>query len=88
MSSYPEYRGRTSSDENYPYPPTKYNDPLPPMNAPVVVKLTEDRQAINRTPSPTPSEVEALKTGALSWKAFRSWKFWFRKEWTGAFPLL
>jgi len=82
MSSYPEYRGRTSSDENYPYPPTKYNDPLPPMNAPVVVKLTEDRQAINRTPSPTPSEVEALKTGALSWKAFRSWKFWFRKEWT------
>ena len=36
---------------------------------------------LSRTPSPTPSEVQELETGAVNWKRLSTTKFWFRKEW-------
>ncbi|KAF5367937.1 hypothetical protein D9758_004472 [Tetrapyrgos nigripes] len=39
------------------------------------------RSSMTRTPSPTPSELLALTTGAIDWKSLRSRQFWVRKEW-------
>ena len=36
---------------------------------------------LSRTPSPTPSELKALATGAVNWKGLLSPKHWFKKEW-------
>ncbi|KAJ2923115.1 hypothetical protein H1R20_g13977, partial [Candolleomyces eurysporus] len=36
---------------------------------------------MGRTPSPTPSELKELQTGAIDWAGLRSWRFWFRREW-------
>lgn len=36
---------------------------------------------ISRTPSPTPSEVKELKSGAFDWPRLMKWRFWIRKEW-------
>lgn len=50
------------------------------------------RQAVardlSRTPSPTPSELKELKTGAIDWKALMNWRFWVRKEWICTLLLL
>jgi hypothetical protein len=84
MSSYPAYRGPTGHDHDYPYPPSaKYSNPsLNPLNPMASSKIADDHREISRTPSPTPSELEALKTGALDWKTLSNWRFWIRKEWT------
>jgi len=34
-----------------------------------------------RTPSPTPSEVEALSGSIIDFQKLRNWRFWARKEW-------
>ncbi|KAF7290616.1 hypothetical protein MIND_01301800 [Mycena indigotica] len=34
-----------------------------------------------RTPSPTPSEAKALRSGLFDWKTLLSWRFWIRREW-------
>ncbi|TEB08865.1 hypothetical protein FA13DRAFT_1587221, partial [Coprinellus micaceus] len=34
-----------------------------------------------RTPSPTPSELKELQSGAINWEAMRKWRFWIRREW-------
>ncbi|KAI0327078.1 hypothetical protein GY45DRAFT_1257786 [Cubamyces sp. BRFM 1775] len=40
------------------------------------------RAAINRTPSPTPSEAKELaKTSIFDWEAILKWSYWLRKEW-------
>ncbi|KAF9524227.1 hypothetical protein CPB83DRAFT_861653 [Crepidotus variabilis] len=41
----------------------------------------ERAREISRTPSPTPSELKELKTGAIDWKAFAKPSFWIRKDW-------
>lgn len=38
-----------------------------------------------RTPSPTPSELKEMKTGAIDWKLISTWRFWLRREWLCAF---
>jgi hypothetical protein len=40
-----------------------------------------------RTPSPTPSELKELRTGAIDWAGLRSWRFWFRREWLCEFQV-
>ncbi|KAF8630557.1 hypothetical protein AX17_005369 [Amanita inopinata Kibby_2008] len=42
-------------------------------------KTTDDTRL--RTPSPTPSEAQALKSGTLDWKTLSNWRFWIRKQW-------
>ena len=55
---------------------SKSNELVPELNNDVIVR------AVNRTPSPTPSEDAALKrSGVINWKAMRRWRFWFRREW-------
>ncbi|KAF5344267.1 hypothetical protein D9758_012317 [Tetrapyrgos nigripes] len=49
--------------------------------------LTPNRRSMARTPSPTPSEEIALTTGAIDWKAMKSWRFWIRWEWRWYYPL-
>ncbi len=44
-------------------------------------KPTEDSRYLTRTPSPTPSELREMNTGAIDWKTVTSREFWFRKEW-------
>jgi uncharacterized membrane protein YdjX (TVP38/TMEM64 family) len=43
-------------------------------------KAREDLR-LSRTPSPTPSEMKELETGAVNWRSLSTRKFWFRKEW-------
>jgi uncharacterized membrane protein YdjX (TVP38/TMEM64 family) len=45
----------------------------------------DDDMRYSRTPSPTPSELEALKSGALDWKTLSHWRFWIRKDWIRTF---
>jgi hypothetical protein len=60
----------------FPYPPNSAAyDPASPYHA------KEQTRATGRTPSPTPSEAAALKTGVLDWKTMANWRFWFRREW-------
>ncbi|TBU52452.1 hypothetical protein BD310DRAFT_1043046 [Dichomitus squalens] len=40
-----------------------------------------DVRAINRTPSPTPSEAEELSKGILDWDRLLKWRYWVRREW-------
>jgi hypothetical protein len=56
--------------------PSPYDD-----NISTITKLEGDRSYADRTPSPTPSEVEALKTGAFDWKSLTNWRFWIRRDW-------
>lgn len=62
-----EYPEEPISHTDYPPPPSIPNSSNPVIHV--------------RTPSPTPSEAKELQHGAINWKAMRSWKFWFRKEW-------
>ncbi|KAM5544031.1 hypothetical protein V8D89_002217 [Ganoderma adspersum] len=41
-----------------------------------------DVRAINRTPSPTPSEAKELEKGVFDWDRMLKWRYWIRKEWT------
>ncbi|PIL26646.1 hypothetical protein GSI_11271 [Ganoderma sinense ZZ0214-1] len=41
----------------------------------------DDARAINRTPSPTPSEAKELQKGVFDWERMLSWRYWIRKEW-------
>ena len=43
-----------------------------------------DVRAINRTPSPTPSEAKELEKGVFDWDRMLKWRYWIRKEWTCA----
>ena len=44
-----------------------------------------DVRAINRTPSPTPSEAKELaKTSVFDWEAMMKWSYRFRREWACA----
>ena len=40
-----------------------------------------DVRAVNRTPSPTPSEAEELRKGVLDWDRLLKWRYWVRREW-------
>ncbi|KAI8995701.1 snare associated Golgi protein-domain-containing protein [Trametes punicea] len=41
-----------------------------------------DLRAVNRTPSPTPSEAKELsKTSVFDWESILKWSYWLRKEW-------
>ncbi|KIM44279.1 hypothetical protein M413DRAFT_443299 [Hebeloma cylindrosporum] len=64
------------------YPPQQ-NVLYPAMNSTssLETKVAEDPRQISRTPSPTPSELKELKTGAIDWKTLRTKSFWFRREW-------
>jgi hypothetical protein len=44
-------------------------------------KPNEDSRYLTRTPSPTPSELREMNTGAIDWKTVTSREFWIRKEW-------
>ncbi|KAF9560438.1 hypothetical protein CPC08DRAFT_690092 [Agrocybe pediades] len=48
----------------------------------------DDVRGLSRTPSPTPSELKELKTGAIDWKTLASRKFWIRREWLWYYVLL
>lgn len=100
-SPYQVYGHLPNTSSTSPYPPnTKYDassaslerdssDGTPfshpgPKGGPVTV----DMRPTNRTPSPTPSELKELnKKGLLDWQAMKSWKFWFRREWTCTFAV-
>lgn len=61
---------------SFPYPPnSSAYDPPSPYNT------KEPTRATGRTPSPTPSEDKALKSGVLDWKGMAKWSFWIRREW-------
>lgn len=64
------------------YPP---QDAMYALNPPtrLEAEVADDARQLSRTPSPTPSEVRALKfrLGTVDWKAMASRKFWFRREW-------
>ena len=48
-------------------------------------RIGVDVRAINRTPSPTPSEAKELaKKGVFDWEAMMKWRYWFRKDWACA----
>ena len=58
--------------------PPKWADHSPSGN----VRPGVDVRAINRTPSPTPSEAKELaKTSVFDWEAMMKWKYWFRRDW-------
>jgi hypothetical protein len=40
---------------------------------------------VARTPSPTPSELKEMSSGAIDFKAMLNWRFWIRREWISAF---
>ncbi|TFK38388.1 hypothetical protein BDQ12DRAFT_110733 [Crucibulum laeve] len=54
----------------------------------VNLKNVEEARMTGRTPSPTPSELKEMKTGAVDWKGMMNWKFWFRREWLWYYVLL
>lgn len=63
------------------YPPPQ--DAMYALNSSTRLEIANDAHQLIRTPSPTPSELRALKfeLGAVDWKAMASRKFWFRREW-------
>ncbi|RPD69744.1 hypothetical protein L226DRAFT_548049 [Lentinus tigrinus ALCF2SS1-7] len=41
-----------------------------------------DVRAVNRTPSPTPSEAKELaKNSVFDWEAMLKWRYWIRRDW-------
>lgn len=79
--------GQHSFDAPSLYPPQQ-NILYPAMNSTSTLetKLGEDPRQISRTPSPTPSELKELKTGAIDWETLKRKSFWFRREWLCAYP--
>jgi len=71
------------------YPP-EMNDMYPTVNSTSTLetKVGEDHRQISRTPSPTPSELKELKTGAIDWKTLKNWRFWIRREWLWYYVIL
>ena len=70
---YPPGASRISLDDDSHTSPFKFK-----KGGDVAVNM----RAINRTPSPTPSEAEELtKTSLFDWKAMSNWRYWIRKEW-------
>ena len=65
------------------YPPSQ--DAMYALNPStrVEAEITDDARQVSRTPSPTPSEMRALKFrfDTVDWKTMASRKFWFRREW-------
>ncbi|KAJ3510802.1 hypothetical protein NLJ89_g4469 [Agrocybe chaxingu] len=57
-------------------------------NSMVEGKMGEEARQITRTPSPTPSELKELQTGAIDWKTLRTKNFWFRREWLWYYVIL
>ncbi|KAF8510029.1 hypothetical protein JB92DRAFT_464148 [Gautieria morchelliformis] len=64
------------SPHAYPAQPDRYPPAPEPLN-----------RYTGRTPSPTPSEVEALTSNILNVKRYLNWRFWARKEWIGWYIL-
>jgi hypothetical protein len=65
-------------------PPQESQDAMYALNSSTRLEIADDaRQQLLRTPSPTPSEMRALKfrLGEVDWKTMASRKFWLRKEW-------
>jgi hypothetical protein len=63
------------------YPPPQ--DAMYALNSPTRLEITDDARQLLRTPSPTPSEMMALKfrLSMVDWETITSRKFWFRREW-------
>ena len=65
------------------YPPPQ--DAMYALTSPtrLEAEVVDGARQLSRTPSPTPSEMRALKfrLSAVDWKAITSRKFWFRREW-------
>ena len=56
----------------------------PPGPGPGVPKarVAVDVRAVNRTPSPTPSEAKELaKNSVFDWDAMLKWRYWIRRDW-------
>ena len=53
------------------------SDEYPPAGSEPVTRYT------GRTPSPTPSEVDALTSSFLNIRRYMNWRFWARKDWIG-----
>ncbi|KAJ7629500.1 Fungalysin metallopeptidase-domain-containing protein [Mycena polygramma] len=84
---YPAYRPSTAGTFNA-YPPNGPFNPSSVSSFNSVARNHDDARIISRTPSPTPSEAQALSEGLFSWKQLSNWRFWIRKEWTSAWPLV
>ena len=60
-------------------------DAMYALNSPtrLEAEVADDARRLSRTPSPTPSEMRALKfrLDTIDWKKMASKKFWFRREW-------
>ncbi|KAF5378929.1 hypothetical protein D9757_008744 [Collybiopsis confluens] len=86
-SSYAAYDQPTHSQQywnsNGDYPPSKsFNAPIDGRpNSHLSANIQLDRPGMNRTPSPTPSELRELSTTAIDFKAMMNWRYWFRREW-------
>ncbi|KAJ3782364.1 hypothetical protein GGU11DRAFT_748191 [Lentinula aff. detonsa] len=63
---------------NYPKPSSALDATGPPLSTNVHL---DPRAGLNRTPSPTPSEMKELQSGAIDFKAMMNWRFWIRREW-------
>lgn len=64
-----------------PYQSIYKSSPSPNSSSNDYHSKTIDPHASSRTPSPTPSEVEELKKGAVDWRSMLNWRFWVRREW-------
>ncbi|KAG8984191.1 Tlg2-vesicle protein [Tulasnella sp. JGI-2019a] len=70
---YPSYNTEVESSSTYPPMPTSNN----PAGGHVV---TMEHPGPIRTPSPTPSDIEELRKGAIDWSYLLNWKSWAKKE--------
>ncbi|KAF8151755.1 hypothetical protein B0H34DRAFT_755977 [Crassisporium funariophilum] len=80
MATYQPYGAALRTNDNG-YPPPQGSSYPTNSTSTLETKVGEDPRSLNRTPSPTPSEVKELSSGAVDWKTLSSGKFWFRKEW-------
>lgn len=88
MSAPTPYNGQAPYNNGMQYPPP-LNNVLPIYETNSTFKHEDGMgpPRIARTPSPTPSEEEALSVrGAVNWRPFLNWRFWIRKEWICACP--
>ncbi|KAF8654833.1 hypothetical protein AX16_003353 [Volvariella volvacea WC 439] len=81
----PNSHSRGSSNMIHPtttsYPPLSRTLSSHTVNSSTTKTVEIDLRDTIRTPSPTPSEARALKSGVIDWKSITNWRFWFRREW-------
>ncbi|KAI3611440.1 cytoplasm protein [Moniliophthora roreri] len=86
MDSSPRYPNSQPFDTLNTYPPPNFSSSSKPstpagyQTANVNLTLNE-RNNLARTPSPTPSELKEMKSGAIDWRGMTNWRFWIRREW-------